>query len=322
MALTLLVLACAPAPCEDGDICTVAGGDVVGFNGEGLPAPESWLYLPSALTENPAGEPCIVDFNNQRVRCLSAGRLVTVAGNGFHDYSTPGTPILTTSMDNPIDAAWSASGQLVILPVHESRVIAADEDGNVTLLAGTGDEGYTGDGGLATAATFAQPSGFALTDDGALWIADTLNGAVRRVDADGIVETVLADLPGVQRVRPGAENHVLVADSFGGRVLDLAPDGAMIVLGEGYAYPWSARLGWDGAIYVASSGESRVYRLVEGQNELVAGSGESGFSGDDGPATDARLAWPADTLLLPDGTLLIADMQNGRLRAVAGVAEP
>lgn len=322
MALTLLFLACAPALCGDGDICTVAGADVSGFNGEGLPASGSWLYLPSALTENPTGEPCIVDFNNQRVRCLSAGRLVTVAGNGFHDYSVPGTPILSTSMDNPIDAAWTAEGRLAILPVHESRVIAADGEGNVTLLAGTGDEGYTGDGGLAIEATFAQPAGFALTEDGALWIADTLNGAVRRVGADGIVETILADLPGVQRVRPGLDNHVLVADSFGGRVLDLAPSGAMIVLGEGYVYPWSARLGWDGAVYVTSSGESRVYRLVDGVSELVAGNGESGFAGDDGPATEARLAWPADTLLLSDGTLLIADMQNGRVRAVGGVAEP
>ncbi len=261
MALALILLGCAESLCGPGDICTVAGAGVAGFNGEGLPAPESWLYLPSALAENPAGEPCIVDFNNHRLRCLRAGRLVTVAGSGAHEYSVVGANLLESPLENPIDAGWTDEGRLTLLPVHESRLIAADADGNVTLIAGTGDEGYTGDGGLATEATFAQPCGFALTDDGAVWIADTLNGAVRRVDEAGIVTTVLADLPGVQRVRPGLDDHVLVADSFGGRVLDLAADGTTVVLGEGYVYPWSARLGWDGAIYVASSGENRVYRL-------------------------------------------------------------
>lgn len=322
MAIALLLLGCAPALCGPGDICTVAGAGVSGFNGEGLPAPESWLYLPSALAQSPTGEPCVVDFNNHRLRCLRDGRLITVAGTGAHEYSVVGANLVDSPLENPIDAAWTAEGRLTLLPVHESRVIAGDADGNVTLLAGTGDEGYTGDGGPATEATFAQPCGFALTDDGALWIADTLNGAVRRVDADGIVSTVLGGLPGVQRVRPGLDDHVLVADSYGGRVLDLSPDGATIVLGEGYVYPWSARLGWDGAVYVASSGESQVYRLVDGENELIAGSGQADFAGDGGPAVDASLSWPADTLLLPDGTLLIADMQNGRVRAVGGVAEP
>ncbi len=320
MAVGLLFLvACAP-PCGVGEICTLAGADVVGFNGEGLPAPESWLYLPSALTLNPEGEPCIVDFNNNRLRCLEAGTLVTVAGNGSHEYSVPGAPLLETPIENPIDALWDADGRLLLLPTHESRVVAADPDGKLVVIAGTGDEGYTGDGGPATEATFAQPGGIAVSDDGALWIADTLNGAVRRVGLDGVVTTVLAEVPGVQRVRPGMDGHVLVADAFAGRVLDLAPDGTSTLLGEGYRYPWSARLGHDGAVYVASSGDHQVFRLVDGEEELVAGSGEAGFSGDGGPAVDASLSWPADTLLLADGTLLIADMQSGRVRSVAGVA--
>ena len=314
IALVLLV-ACAP-PCGVGEICTLAGAEVAGFNGEGLPAPESWLYLPSALTLNPAGAPCIVDFNNHRLRCLDAGTLVTVAGNGEHGYSVPGANLLETPLENPIDAVWDAEGRLLLLPTHESRVIANDAEGNVVVIAGTGDEGYTGDGGPATEATFAQPGGLAVADDGALWVADTLNAAVRRVGLDGVVTTVLADIPGVQRVRPGVDGHVLVADAFAGRVLDLAPDGTTTLLGDGYLYPWSARLGHDGAIYVASSGDHQIFRLVDGEDELIAGSGEAGFSGDGGPAVEASLSWPSDTLLLDDGTLLIADMQGGRVRSI------
>lgn len=322
MALILtLVLGCAPEPCGEGIVCTVAGAEMSGFNGEGLPAVESWLYLPSGLALDPDGRPCVVDFNNLRVRCLDAGRLETVAGNGLHETAIPGLSMVETPLDNPIDAQWH-EGRLAVLPAHESRLVAEDEDGAVIVLAGSGEEGYSGDGGPATEAAFAQPCGFTFAGDGSVWIADTQNGAVRRIDADGLVATVLSGLPGVQRVRPGEGDHVLVADTYGGRVLDVSPAGEVEVLAEGFLYPWSATLAWDGAVYVTSSGEHRVYRVRDGETELVAGTGEGGFSGDGGRAIDARLSWPADTLLLDDGTLLVADMQNGRVRSIGGVATP
>ncbi len=302
-------------------MCTVAGAEVSGFNGEGLPADESWLYLPSGLALDPDGRLCIADFNNQRVRCLAGGTLVTVAGTGIHEYSTPGVPMVQTPFDNPIEAQWH-DGRLTVLPAHESRVVREDAMGNLEIIAGTGDEGYTGDGGPAVDATFAQPCGFTWGNDGSLWIADTLNGALRRVDEAGIVSTVVSGLAGVQRVRPGEGDHVIVTDTYAGRVLDVSPEGDVTVLGEGFELPWSATLAWDGAIYVTSSGENRIFRLVDGEVELVAGTGEAGFSGDGGPATEARFSWPADTLLLDDGTLVVADMQNGRVRTIGGVATP
>lgn len=322
LVLAAFFVACEVAPCDTGEVCTGAGGEFSGFNGEGLPAPESWLYLPSGLTLDLEGRPCVVDFNNQRVRCWQAGRLVTVAGNGMHEYSWPGSPVLESPLENPIDAQWSPAGLLTVLPAHESRVIQVDDAGIVQLIAGTGDEGYTGDGGPAGEATFNQPCGFTYAGDDSLWIADTLNGALRRVDAEGIVQTIVSGLAGVQRVRPGEGDHVIVADTFAGRVLDVSPEGEVRVLAEGFVYPWSATLAWDGAIYVTSSGEHRIFRLRSGEVELVAGTGEAGFAGDGGPAVDAQFSWPADTLLLQDGTLLVADMQNGRVRTIGGVADP
>lgn len=317
MALVLaLLVGCAAPRCGVGEVCTVAGTGQSGWNGEGLAAVDSWLYLPTGLARAPDGRVCVVDFNNLRVRCLEAGRLVTVAGNGAHEYSVPGAPLRESPLENPMDAEWSADGRLTILAVHESRVIQADEAGRVTVIAGTGEEGYAGDGGPALEADFAQPCGFTWAADGSLWIADTLNGAVRRVGPDGVVQTVLGGLDGVQRVRPGEGDEVLVTDTFGGRVLAVGPEGEMRVLGEGLSYPWSARLGPDGAVYVAASGTHQVVRLVDGAAEVLVGTGTPGDGGDDGPALEAELSWPADVLVTDDGLLWVADMQNGKVRTV------
>ncbi|MSQ02408.1 MAG: hypothetical protein EXR71_11045 [Myxococcales bacterium] len=316
MALILLLLGCPEPDCGRGEICTVVGDGSSGWNGEGLLAPDSWLYLPTGLALDPDGRPCVVDFNNFRVRCIDAGRLVTVAGNGQHLYSEPGALLAASPIENPMDIEWSPDGRLTILPVHESRVIRDDGTGRVELVAGTGDEGFAGDGGPAVDANFGQPCGIAYGADGSLWIADTQNGAVRRVGADGIIETVLDDVPGVQRVRPGAGDEMLVVDAFAGRVLAVDAEGSRRVLAEGLSYPWSARLGPDGALYVANSGAHEVLRIEDGQAAAIVGTGVAGFSGDGGPAVDATLSWPSDLLFLPDGRMLISDMQNGRVRSV------
>ncbi len=318
MALILVLVACAEEPCGPGTVCTVVGTGLIGFTGEGRAAVESALYLPSALALDPDGRPCVVDYNNMRVRCLDAGRLVTVAGNGDHGFSVPGAPALESPIENPIDAVWSPEGRLTVLATHESRVFHLDDDGLVERIAGTGDEGYSGDGGPALDAIFNQPCGIAWASDGALWIADTLNEAVRRVDEDGVVSTVLAELPGVMRVRASTDGAVLVADAFGGRVLRLAPDGAVTVLAEGLDTPWSAREDGDGVL-VSEAGGNRVVRVVNGAVEVLGGTGEGGFAGDGGPAMDALFHWPADALRLPNGAVLVADMQNARVRVIQAV---
>ncbi len=315
MALSLLLLGCEADPCGVGTVCTVAGNGLSGFTGEGEPATTSALYLPSAVVLDPDGRACFVDYNNMRVRCLDAGRLVTVAGNGEHGWSIPGASALTTPLENPIDAAYSPEGRLTILATHESRVIQIDDDGLVVVIAGSGEEGYTGDGGPALQAAFGQPAGIAWASDGALWIADTLNGAVRRVGTDGIVETVLAGLDGVMRVRASSAGAVLVTDSLGGRVLRVDPDGNSETLAEGLDIPWSAREDGSG-ILVAESGGNRLLRVEDGEVEVFAGTGEGGFAGDGGPPEAAEFNWPADALRLDDGAILVADMQNARVRVV------
>lgn len=287
----------------------MAGTGDLGFNGEGLPAPLSWLYLPSAVLLDPERRLVIVDYNNMRVRHLDDARLVTIVGNGGHEYSTPGAEALATDLENPVDAAYGPDGLLHVLPAHESRLIQVDTSGLIQVVVGTGEEGYTGDGGPALGATLYQAQGFCFDSTGAIWIADTLNGAIRRV-ADGTIDTVLAGLGGPQRVRCG-HGRVLATDTFSGRIIEFSEESLEFeVIAEGLSYPWSAVPTAEGWI-AASSGSHEILD----QDGVLAGSGEAGFSGDGDPALDAQLSWPADVFPVDDG-FYVADMQNARVRFV------
>ncbi len=291
-------------------------GDV-GFNGDGLAPAESWLYLPTAVLLGPAGELTVVDYNNMRVRAVSERRLVTLVGNGEHNFSVAGAAALESPLENPVDAAYGPDGLLYVLPAHESRLVRLDASGRVEVFVGTGVEGYGGDGGPAIDATFYQPQGFCFDGTGAVWIADTLNGAIRRVDAAGIVRTVLDGLGGPQRVRCG-EGRVLATDTFAGRVIAFGEDTleASTVAG-GFTYPWSA-VPHDGGVVVADSGANQVVWVDgAGRPSVVAGTGQPGPLGDGGAATDAELDWPADVRVVGDD-LYLADMQNARVRVVRG----
>ncbi len=274
-----------------------------------MPAPLSWLYLPSAVLLDPDGRLVIVDYNNMRVRRLDDGLLTTLVGSGGHEFSTPGADALATDLENPVDAAYGPDGLLYVLPAHESRLIQVDTSGLIQVVVGTGEEGYTGDGGPALEATLDQAQGFCFDSTGAIWIADTLNGAIRRV-VDGTIETVLEGLGGPQRVRCG-HGRVLATDTFSGRIIEFSEESLeFAVIAEGLSYPWSAVPTADGWI-AASSGSHEILD----QDGVLAGTSEGGSSGDGGPALDAQLSWPADILPV-DGGFYVADMQNARVRFV------
>jgi sugar lactone lactonase YvrE len=337
-----------PCPEDAGTLCRVIGTGTLGFNGEGLAAEESWLYFPSAVRVHPDGRLVVVDFNNMRVRALDPdGTLVTIAGNGEHAWSTPGAQVRETALENPIDAVYAPDGTLYILPLHEARVVRVGADGIANPCAGTGDIGYDGDGGDATLATLSEASGLAVGDDGALYVADTQNNAIRVVE-DGVIRTLAgaaeagfvdgvgaeARFSGPQRIAVGegtlyvadANNHAIRAvDLTTGAVTTVAGTGARGYAGDGGAanaallmYPYGVNVGSDSALWIADSGNNVVRRVRDGLIETVAGTGVEGFTGDDGPAVDATFAFPVH-MVEHDGSLYVADMKNGAVRAVRGV---
>ncbi|MCB9680119.1 MAG: hypothetical protein H6733_01485 [Alphaproteobacteria bacterium] len=330
-------------------MCIIAGLDgELGSNGDDLPALETLLYFPTALTWSPQGRLVIDDFNNMRIRELQDdGTLVTLAGSGFHAYAIPGDPARSSPLENPVDISFLPDGRLLISELHAARILVLEDDGTLGVIAGTGQPGFSGNGGPAVDAELSESAGVATDTDGRIYVADTDNDCLRVVDTDGSIRVLLGDDDGTvvgdtalsspQRVRV-QDDRLLVADTRNHtvRALDLTTGNIRVVAGTGAPGfsgdggpaeqaalfdPYSAVFGPDGSIYIADSGNHRIRKVdPDGTITTVAGTGEEGSARDGVPATQGALSYPVDMLPGPDGALYIADMKNGVVRRVAGPA--
>ncbi|MFM2163118.1 MAG: hypothetical protein RLZZ383_2630, partial [Pseudomonadota bacterium] len=273
---------------------TVAGiGGVLTAGSDGLPARETGLYMPTAVTFSPEGRLVIDDFNNFRIRELQPDdTLKTIVGIGAHGVAEG--PAAATPLENPIDLAWTPDGDLVIAELHTGRILQVD-GGEIRVLAGGVGYGlgHAGDGGPGTAGLLGQVRGVATDSDGTVYISDTDNHCIRIVSPDG----TLTHLAG------GAEPASGYVD---GEALD-----ARFFLPERVR-----RLGRSLWVADTQNNAIRKINLDDGSVQTVAGTGVAGFDGDGGPATDALLAQPTSMLPEADGGLWIADSQNHRLRYV------
>jgi len=195
---------------------------------------------------------------------------------------------------------WSLSGVHVYDPNGKVMYLG---DGNragskqtfqslISTLAGTGNAGLAGDGGQAKQARLNSPAGIAVHPDGSVYIADTENGRVRRIATDGTISTYAGTTPG-----------------FSG-------DGGQASQAQ-LNKPESLAFALDGSLYVADSGNSRIRRIApNGVISTVAGTGTPGFSGDNGPATSAKISYPKSLVVAQDGNLYFSDVANHRIRQV------
>jgi sugar lactone lactonase YvrE len=282
-----------------GIISTVAGTGEAGFSGDGGPATAGRLYWPTGAALDTAGNLIIADSSNRRIRWVAvSGVITTLAGIGKQDSSGDAGPATAARLYYPTDVASDAAGNVFIadLKNHRVRKVAAGT-AVITTVAGTGEEGFSGDGGPATAAKLNWPDGLALQSTAGLFVADGLNSRIRAITfASGIITTVAGD--GVQGFS-GDGGPATAARLFWPR--GLATDAA-------------------GNLYIADWGNNRIRKLAVGTGIITtaAGNGESGFSGDGGPATEARLDSPLGVAVDAAGNLFIADYYNRRIRKVAG----
>lgn len=209
----------------------------------------------------------------------------TVAGTGERGFGGDGGPNASAILNGPRRVAFARDG-ILVADVYNHRVRKLGYNGTVTTVAGTGVPGNAGDGGPAVEAQLDQPASVALQADGGFLIADRENGKVRRVSPGGSISTVASgdgarhddpELEYPQDLSVTSEGTFLVADARADRVLEVQPDGS---------------------------------------RSSVAGTGRRGFSGDGGPATDARLSDPRGLVALPGGGFLVADTGNDRVRRV------
>ena len=306
VAVTAGALMLGVALAAAGDITTVAGTGVEGFNGDGIVATSGQLRFPSRVAVDSSGNLFIADQINHRIRRVdaSSGIITTVAGNGNRGDGGDGGPATSAKLFGPTGVAVDASGNLFIADRINSRIRLVDGvTGIITTVAGSGtigDCGSDGDGGPATAAELCHPSGVVVDASGILFIADTGTHRVRKVDASGIITTVAGN--GIQG-DGGDGGPATSAKLFG-------PTGVAVDA-------------W-GNLFIADRINSRI-RLVDGVTGMittVAGSGttgDCGFDGDGGPATAAELCNPSGVVVDASGNFFIADRANSRIRLVEGV---
>ena len=180
---------------KTGIITTVAGTGVAGFSGDGGSGTRAQLRQPHSIVFDRDGTLLICDIGNQRIRRLNlmTGVIDTYAGTGDAQPTPDGAPVAGTPLKGPRTLALAPNGDLY-LALREGNAIYRIDRRRQTLhhVAGTGEQGYTGDGGPAVAAKLGGPKGLALAPDGALYIADTESHVIRRIDLKtGIIRTVL-----------------------------------------------------------------------------------------------------------------------------------
>ncbi|MCP2297176.1 NHL repeat-containing protein [Nocardia amikacinitolerans] len=175
-----------------GVITTVAGTGTGGYNGDNRPAINADLNEPCGVAVDGAGNLYIADLFNERVRRVDpAGVITTVAGAGTQGYNGDNQPAIIAELSQPCGVAVDGAGNLYIADRYNQRVRRVDPAGVITTVAGTGTAGYSGDNQLAVNAELQDPDGVAVDGPGNLYIADTGNQRVRRVDhATGVITTV------------------------------------------------------------------------------------------------------------------------------------
>ena len=184
-----------------GTITTYAGDGTDGYSGDGGPAIDAELSGPTGVAVGSAGNIFIADYGNAVVRKVQAstGKINTLIGNNYDNYSGDGGAPTNAELFNPSDVAIDSSGNIYVADAGNNviREISASS-GNITTIAGTGVAGYSGDGGLATSATLQEPSAVAVDSAGNVYIADAGNNVIRKIRAsnDHIVTVAGNGTPG------------------------------------------------------------------------------------------------------------------------------
>jgi sugar lactone lactonase YvrE len=328
-----------------GVISTVAGTDD-GFSGDGGPATNAQLTSPSGVAVDAAGNLYIADDGNDRVRRVSvSGTITTLAGGSVQD----GGPAVSANLDSPFGVAVDAAGNLYIADTSNNRVRRVSVSGVITTVAGTGSPGFSGDGGPATNAQLASPSGVAVDAAGNLYIADNGNSRVRRVSVSGVITTVAgtgmygfsgdggpatnAQLKSPFGVAVDSVGNLYIADPYNHRVRKVSVSGVITTVagtgpsgfwGDGEAatdaqlsFPSGVAVDGAGNLYIADTGNSRVRVVSLGTISTKAGTGVEGFSGDGGPAVDAQLFQPLGVAVDAAGNLYVVDLLANRVRKVS-----
>jgi len=340
----------------DNIISTVAGNGNAGFSGDGGAAANASLDEPYGAAVDGLGNLFIADFGNNRIRKVDTnGIITTVAGNGSAGYSGDGGAATHASLSDPDGVAVDALGNLFVVDLGNNRIRKVDTNGIITTVAGNGIAGFSGDGGAATQASLDESYGIAVDGFGNLFIADTDNNRIRKVNASGIITTVAGNGSSGYSGDGGAADSASLNDPYGvavdgsgnlfiadlgnnrirevntsGIITTVAGNGNAAYYGDGGAATnasldecYGVAVDGFGNLFIADLGNNRVRTVdTNGIITTLAGNGIAGYSGDGGAATNANLDEPYGATVDASGNLFITDLGNNRIREVGLAGSP
>ena len=331
-----------------GTIAAAAGTDNVGDGGT---AAAAYLRWPFDTAVDGAGNLYIADGYNHRIRKVdAAGTITTVAGTGTAGYGGDAGPATAAQLNSPYGVAVDSSGNLYIADTFNNRIRKVDAAGTITTVAGTGGGGFGGDGGEATMARISFPNRVALDGAGNLYIADTYNDRIRKVDAAGMITTVAgsggrgstgdagpaiaAQLNQPRGVAVDGAGNLYIADRSNHRIrkVDASTRDISTVAGTGVVgygqdgveatagqlgYPYDVEVDSSGNLYIADTATHRVRKVdTAGIITTLAGTGTRGYSGDCAAPAAAQIDFPVGVALDGAGNVYIADTYNHRIRKI------
>jgi uncharacterized protein (TIGR03437 family) len=336
-----------------GILTTLAGTGVPDFGGDGGPAAAAQLNTPTAVAIDFQSNLYIADSLNHRIRKLGAdGTITTFVGTGAAGFAVDFGQPAGAELNTPESVAVDAGGTVYIADSLNSRIRQLAPGGNISTFAGNGNASYFGDGGPAVRAAVNQPEGIALDSAGNVYIADTLDNVVRKVN-NGTIDTLAGfGTPGFSGdggpATSGKLNHpsavavdtagnVFVADTGNNRVRRITPLGAIVTVAgngdptfggdggpaaaAGLSGPRGVAVDTAGNLYIADTGHNRIRKVTpDGTIVTIAGNGTCCYSGDGGSAATAQLNVPWGLWVDARGSLYIADSGNNAIRMLQPVS--
>ena len=334
-------------------ITTIAGNGNKVWLGDNYSATNSALNSPNEFTFDNKGNLYIVDTNNYRIRKIDTNSIITtVAGNGVGGFNGDNIKATDAKLLSIKSIASDTTGNLYI--TDYSRVRKIDTNGIITTIAGTGVSGYSGDNGKAILSKINQPLGVTLDSLGNIYIADTNNYRIRKIDTNGIIKTIagsgiaipFSDKEGnngpalASKISPTSIvvdklGNLYITDTYNHEIRKIDTNGIIKTIigdgrvGSGYSgdngkaidarlsFPKSLSIDNIGNLYISDSINNRI-RKVDTNDIIttIAGNGASGYIGDNGKAIDARLNGPTLGKIDKEGNLYISDTYNNRIRKV------
>jgi uncharacterized protein (TIGR03437 family) len=276
-------------------VSRVAGTQSAGFDEESSTAALARIWNPEKVATDAAGNLYLTDTGNHRIRKVAPnGVITTVAGNGSVGASGDGGPAVAASLNQPRGVAVDNAGNIYIADSGNHRIRKVAPNGIITTVAGDGADDFSGDGGPAAAAKLSSPYGVAVDAAGNVYIADTGNSRIRKINiATGVISS-------------------LTGGGYG-----FSGDGGQAAAAK-LSFPEAIFADGAGNVYLSDTGNYRIRRIsADGIITTIAGTGTPGSAGDGGKATSAQLSQPSGLTVDAAGVIHFADRGNHRIRRIA-----